>query len=852
MDLLRKKGDQSFYEDRFDYDFTNIYRSTQDADLVVDGMESQAQELEHFIQVNLIHLLGTKAKWEVRLLKEARGDKEALLNDSQFLNQHTDSHSVGMIELTKTENDSSRVKDLRDWNSKSPNFLEDVRKGQLKFYYSEKHRETNRFKEGKNPEILSVVRYMTNLNRFGLKPDRADEAYLRKIIQEFIPKDPQRHPYVTEWFNKNGRKLLLHAIDLERAWNLLERSGLRKKLLETGDVNDIESMPWWLNREPLRSFELGTGAGKTAQELEITMLAHDTRSMEAYEIITYSHRGLANVLISRDTVPGESAVMGDGFYTKMGHEGAWQNGLSIRFDLDPRAREGTDFIKQGEVVIVKNRNAIRVIPESIRLNALEYIRLLKEQKFERSDRGPLEKFKRRLRAHLQFIGDEEAGRIAKEFQGLSHWNFTMGVDTKIQVVILEILSLMRSNRKFIEQCDFSLLDWLRISKSSSRDFSLGVLEFLHSQKEWVSEHFSEEHLKWIEAQDYQPEYFYFWVPLIGMLDKLPKDRFPRAEPLANRIGQTIEKSILDELNKVEAQYNKRLAENIEYLRKKYSSLAEDEFALALEKKLAPEVGLHTAILINTLIFVGAIDRTHGFTMRQELKQIFGIPGLFERMPKLKEKMIKAFEKGTGPLWVLSAESLTEFVTQPAADEYIYEFESGIRRRPKFDFDVSEILTKVLARKDWKLQSKMHLMALRKYPNFEKLLKSSSIDWQDAESVLAVMEHAKEAHVEDRITELAQQLSGTPEIFNQFNELSALIARKAYWGTKLSKRISPNNRVGIYVSYQRSPHLLFFDTATYLYKSLRDLPHRAGISLLRSCARDIAKIRGRAPYLQLRK
>ena len=45
-DLQRKKGDTRFQPDRFDYDYTNIYRSTQDADIVIDGTPEQAKELQ--------------------------------------------------------------------------------------------------------------------------------------------------------------------------------------------------------------------------------------------------------------------------------------------------------------------------------------------------------------------------------------------------------------------------------------------------------------------------------------------------------------------------------------------------------------------------------------------------------------------------------------------------------------------------------------------------------------------------------------------------------------------------------------------------------------------------------------
>ena len=41
-DSLRELGDTSFQPDRFDYDYTNIYRATQDLDIVVDGSANDA------------------------------------------------------------------------------------------------------------------------------------------------------------------------------------------------------------------------------------------------------------------------------------------------------------------------------------------------------------------------------------------------------------------------------------------------------------------------------------------------------------------------------------------------------------------------------------------------------------------------------------------------------------------------------------------------------------------------------------------------------------------------------------------------------------------------------------------
>jgi hypothetical protein len=146
-DLQREKGDSRFQKDRFDYDYTNIYRSTQDLDIVIDGNPDQANKLQQALQQKYPHLQGNKTAWEVRLLTQDMGDKQAILNNPDFMNQHTDSNSTGMIEITKPKNGEHVVRDVRDWNAKEPYFLKDVHDGMLHYYFSPLHETTKFAKE---------------------------------------------------------------------------------------------------------------------------------------------------------------------------------------------------------------------------------------------------------------------------------------------------------------------------------------------------------------------------------------------------------------------------------------------------------------------------------------------------------------------------------------------------------------------------------------------------------------------------------------------------------------------------------------------------------------------------------
>jgi hypothetical protein len=410
-DLQREKGDHRFQADRFDYDYTNIYRSTQDLDIVIDGDEHQASSLQRALQEKYPHLQGSKTAWEVRLLTQDMGDKLAILNNPDFMNQHTDSNSTGMIEITKPKPGESAVRDVRDWNSKEPYFLKDVREGKLHYYFSPLHHSTKFAKEGRNPPILSAIRYLTKAFQYELELRPEDLAKIKAVVDEFNPNRAIKSKYVSDWIEKNGKKLFQNAVNLEYAWNTLEQLGLRQKLKAIkNDANTIDSLAWWMNKEPLRTGELGKGSGKTARELGLDIVAHETISFPAYDSITRAHSGEPNVFISRATAEGEVAAYGDGFYVRVGRKGARGTGITIRFHLDPNAREGTDFdrVRMAGYLVVKNKAALQVIPESLNLTPVEYFRwIATSNKMDDSDRAIFDKQRRRISNKVLTPSEEE-------------------------------------------------------------------------------------------------------------------------------------------------------------------------------------------------------------------------------------------------------------------------------------------------------------------------------------------------------------------------------------------------------------------------------------------------------------
>ena len=418
-DMRRELGIENLQPGRFDYDYTNIFRANQDFDVVIDGTVKQAEALEAAVQKQFNYFSGTRPTWEVRLLNEKRLDKDPIMG-ADFQNQHTDSHSTGLIEMMDCEGFDC-VKDVRDFHNPESAFLMDLFEAKLHYYFSTKHKETKRFKNRMNPEILSVVRYYTKVVQYGLEQRSEDINRLNQIISKFDPSQKSLwNSYVLRWLEKNGKKLIVNAIDMEFAQNLIESNGLKEKLISLGNPNQEDSMAWWLNKESLKSFPLGRGDGKTAAEIFNTdnntdiIVAHETNSFPAFESITKAHNGIANVLISREGVRGEAALYGNGHYTKVGRVGAAGTGLTIRYKLNPLARTGSDFIKEGEYVIIQNRNALEVIHESFDYSVIDYFKMIASGfEFDHNDRGVVEKLRRKLMRKSQKLSLRDIKKIEK-------------------------------------------------------------------------------------------------------------------------------------------------------------------------------------------------------------------------------------------------------------------------------------------------------------------------------------------------------------------------------------------------------------------------------------------------------
>lgn len=404
-DLRREDRSENLPKERFDYASASIYRLGQDLDLVFDGPVTAAETLEAELRERYRHFQGEKSAWELRPLRKARGNKLPVLGGADFGAQHTDSQSVGLVEITLSAEPT--VRDALAWNASPAPFLVDTAKGRIRYLYSTKHGTTARAVDGLNPDILSAIRFLIKQQQFGLRAEPGDWAQVRAVCEAYDPAAPT-HGYVFRWLHRNVPKIVRFAVDVEDAFRVLDALGLREKLVRLGNPEIVGSMPWWLSRKPLRSFPLGQGDGATAGSLRIGVVAHETTSLEVLEGIVRHPGDEPVVLVSRQDAAGENARYGEGFYTRVGDVGGRNTGYTVRFALDPAAREAVDFVRVGDdYVLVLNRAALKVLPDAIDARPRAFIALLEAAKPEH--RGLVERVAERVFRKLPEL-DEAAER----------------------------------------------------------------------------------------------------------------------------------------------------------------------------------------------------------------------------------------------------------------------------------------------------------------------------------------------------------------------------------------------------------------------------------------------------------
>lgn len=199
--------------ERYSLSSEDIFKNSNELNFVIDGTIENLNTLKYVAKEKY-----PDKKWNIKLLSSTNHPKKSILNNKKTMQEHTHSFASGMINISNC-NDINCVKDFRDWDSKESNFLKDIINKEITFYHSEQHKSLRSFESGKNPEILSVVKYYMNVDKHELNVKEQDIEPLGRIINGL---EPFEHDFVyktigeenLKWIKENAMDMVNRSVDV--------------------------------------------------------------------------------------------------------------------------------------------------------------------------------------------------------------------------------------------------------------------------------------------------------------------------------------------------------------------------------------------------------------------------------------------------------------------------------------------------------------------------------------------------------------------------------------------------------------------------------------------------------------
>lgn len=262
-----KKGIPFYTDGQERPEFFDIYSFLQDADFVIEGTKAQVDQLKAAISDNEWIQYKKKDRWvrslwDVMTLRTDQG--RGIIDSDHFLNQHNDTLSQGMIELTPVTAEDQmgapenpvdslkyRIRYARAFSltSKETPFFKAVYEGVNHYLPQERHKETFMYNQGKNPQILSVLRYLVKVSRSGLRIPQESFLKMKEVLEQSQEELTSLNPYATGRIENIVTQLFLESADIHRTLELLRRLGLIETIFEMNSrFYDKHSMAWYLSQ----------------------------------------------------------------------------------------------------------------------------------------------------------------------------------------------------------------------------------------------------------------------------------------------------------------------------------------------------------------------------------------------------------------------------------------------------------------------------------------------------------------------------------------------------------------------------------------------------------------------------
>ena len=202
--------------------YYDVFSPGQDVDLAIDGNVNTVRELSAGLagDSSVKIRIQEKSAWDVITLRQHNG-RGFVDNEDMYL-QHSDSLSLGLVMLSTQPEALADIRWAQTFEQGGENpFLQSVLNKRIEYYYRDTHHQNSQAANGRNPEIISVMRLINKAAKFSfaIAPEQRERALT--VVREYLAGNGRVDDYVTGRLNRIVRTMIVASDNSKYTLKLL-------------------------------------------------------------------------------------------------------------------------------------------------------------------------------------------------------------------------------------------------------------------------------------------------------------------------------------------------------------------------------------------------------------------------------------------------------------------------------------------------------------------------------------------------------------------------------------------------------------------------------------------------------
>jgi hypothetical protein len=204
----------------------------QDIDLYTAEDFNEAREVLYHISSEYSYMQESgRSLWDVATLYEENG--RGVIDSKDYQRQNTDLASTGMVLIAGVPDDRHPLILSTRVSENGHDFMTVVDKGINSYLNSKSHNSTSLAGQGKNPKVVSALKFLANSVRFDLSIPEDDLQKVKSIVTRFISMKKKAREsldeyYLTARMDKILTNALFQSVDLKKTFEVFQEAGVNE------------------------------------------------------------------------------------------------------------------------------------------------------------------------------------------------------------------------------------------------------------------------------------------------------------------------------------------------------------------------------------------------------------------------------------------------------------------------------------------------------------------------------------------------------------------------------------------------------------------------------------------------